>query len=95
VVGAPGKGAMARQFHWLAFERPDAHPRASGMATRMSGLAQTLAKVGCATRLWLVGGPELASHETRDWLHLHRWCQWISGYHPAVVPRLGSRADGW
>src|SRR4029077_8222764 len=36
--------------------------------------------------LWFVGDPGLPGYERRgENLHLHRWCQWISAYHPAGV----------
>lgn len=73
------------QFHLLAFEGPDDYARAGGIATRVRGLAQALADGGFDTHLWFVGDPHLPGHETRDRLHLHRWCQWISRYHPAGV----------
>ena len=36
---------------------------------------------------FFVGDPDLAGHETdaSGRLHLHRWCQWISRYHPGGV----------
>jgi len=73
------------QFHILSFEGPDAYARAGGIASRVTGLSQTLAKAGFATHLWFVGDPAIPGHETYGQLHLHRWCQWISQYHPAGV----------
>jgi hypothetical protein len=73
------------QFHVLAFEGPDAYAQAGGIATRVTGLTQALATAGLDTHLWFVGDPELPGHETRDHLQLHRWCQWISRYHPGGV----------
>jgi glycosyltransferase involved in cell wall biosynthesis len=73
------------QFHVLSFEGPDAYARAGGIATRVSGLAQALAEADFETHLWFIGDPELPGHETRARLHLHRWCQWISRYHPGGV----------
>jgi glycosyltransferase involved in cell wall biosynthesis len=32
-----------------------------------------------------VGDPHLAGYEQRGNLHLHRWCQWVSAYHPGGV----------
>src|SRR3989304_2394790 len=37
------------------------------------------------THLWFVGDPQLPGSETREGLRLHRWCQWISQYHPVGV----------
>lgn len=77
------RGAL--QCHLLAFEGPDAYARAGGIATRVTGLAKALAEAGLETHLWFVGDPDLPGHETRDGLHLHRWCQWISRHHPHGV----------
>jgi hypothetical protein len=73
------------QFHLLPFEGPDAYARAGGIATRVSGLAQALAEADFDTHLWFIGDPALPGHETQESLHLHRWFQWISRYHPASV----------
>jgi hypothetical protein len=73
------------QFHLLSFEGPDAYARAGGIATRVSGLAQALAEADFDTHLWFIGDPALPGHETQESLHLHRWFQWISRYHPASV----------
>jgi len=83
------------QFHLLSFEGPDPYATAGGIASRMTGLAQALAGAGCETHLWFVGDPDLPGHETHDQLRLHRWCQWISRYHPAGVydGEEGKRAD--
>jgi hypothetical protein len=73
------------QFHLLAFEGPDDYARAGGIAMRVSGLGQALADAGFETHVWFIGDPDLPDHEMRDRFHLHRWCQWISRYHPAGV----------
>ena len=73
------------QFHILSFEGPDGYARAGGIASRISGLSQALAAAGFETHLWFVGDPQLAGHENRGQLWWHRWCQWISHYHPAGV----------
>ena len=73
------------QFHLLSFEGPDGYSRAGGIASRIDGLAQTLAGLGFETHLWFVGDPSLPGYESRGRLHLHRWCQWISRYHPGGV----------
>jgi glycosyltransferase involved in cell wall biosynthesis len=91
---SPDDGTMI-QFHVLSFEGPDAYSRAGGLATRISGLTEALADVGFETHLWFVGDPSLPGSETRERLHLHRWCQWISRYHPGGVydGEEGKRAD--
>jgi glycosyltransferase involved in cell wall biosynthesis len=83
------------QFHLLSFEGPDAYARAGGIASRITGLSEALAAAGFETHLWFVGDPHLPGHEARGLLRLHRWCQWISYYHPAGVydGEEGKRAD--
>lgn len=76
---------MSTQFHLVSFEGPDAYARAGGIATRICGLSEALAELGFETHLWFVGDPDLPGHERRGHLHLHRWCQWISRYHPRGV----------
>jgi glycosyltransferase involved in cell wall biosynthesis len=73
------------QFHILSFEGPDPYSRAGGLATRVEGLAHTLADLGYETHLWFIGDPDFPGHETRGRLHLHRWAQWVSHYHPGGV----------
>ncbi len=73
------------QFHILSFEGPDPYSRAGGLATRVEGLSETLARLGFETHLWFIGAPELPGHERRGMLHLHRWAQWVSRYHPGGV----------
>ena len=60
-------------------------PWAGGIASRIEGLTQALAELGFETHLWFVGDPSLPGHESHGQLHLHRWCQWISHYHPGGV----------
>jgi hypothetical protein len=73
------------QFHLLSFEGPDAYSRIGGLETRVSGLCQALVRAGHETHLWFIGQPDLPGYELRDGLHLHRFCQWISRYHPRGV----------
>ena len=76
---------LLTQFHILSFEGPDGYARAGGIASRITGLSEALAEAGFETHLWFVGDPHLPGHENRGPLSLHRWCQWISHYHPAGV----------
>ncbi len=82
-------------FHILSVEGPDGYARAGGIASRVTGLAQALAELGFPTHLWFVGDPNLPGHECQGPLHLHRWCQWISHYHPGgvYVEEEGKRHD--
>ncbi len=74
-------------FILLSFEGPDRYALAGGLGARVSGLAGALAQEGYETHLFFIGSPELAGHEVvpGSTLHLHRWCQWISKYHPEGV----------
>jgi glycosyltransferase involved in cell wall biosynthesis len=73
------------QFHVLSFEGPDGYARIGGLETRVAGLCEALCAAGHETHLWFVGAPDLPGYEVRGGLHLHRWCQWLSHYHPAGV----------
>jgi len=73
------------QFHLLSFEGPDPYARIGGLETRVSGLCEALVNAGHETHLWFIGEPGLPGYEYRDGLHLHRFCQWISAYHPKGV----------
>ena len=73
------------QFHILSFEGPDAYARVGGLETRVTGLAKALAELDFDAHLWFVGDPNLPGHESHENFHLHRWCQWISGYSPKGV----------
>lgn len=73
------------EFHVLSFEGPDAYARAGGIASRITGLTRALATAGHPTHLWFVGDPSLSGEERDGELTLHRWCQWISAYHPHGV----------
>ena len=74
-------------FVILSFEGPDPYSHAGGLGTRVSELSRALASNGFETRLFFIGDPHLPGHEsTMDGrLQLHRWCQWISRYHPGGV----------
>jgi len=74
-------------FVLLSFEGPDAYAQAGGLASRISGLACALAAAGYETHLFFIGSPDHPGYEVacNGKLHLHRWCQWISRYHPGGV----------
>lgn len=74
-------------FVLLSFEGPDLYSRAGGLGSRVTELATTLAAMGFETHLFFIGDPNLPGHEllVSDRLQLHRWCQWISRYHPTGV----------
>jgi glycosyltransferase involved in cell wall biosynthesis len=74
-------------FVVLSFEGPDGYSRAGGLASRVVGLTESLARIKGETHLFFIGDPDLDGHEVREdgGLHLHRWCQWISRYHRGGV----------
>jgi glycosyltransferase involved in cell wall biosynthesis len=71
----------------LSFEGPDVYSQAGGLGTREKELARALARLGYTTHLFFVGDPALPSEQTAvaGRLLLHRWCQWVSAYHPGGV----------
>ncbi|MBI2862027.1 MAG: glycosyltransferase family 4 protein [Chloroflexi bacterium] len=71
-------------FVLVAFEGPDPYARAGGLATRVVELSLSLGRVGFDTHLFFIGDPDLPGEERirGSRLVLHRWCQWISQYHP-------------
>jgi glycosyltransferase involved in cell wall biosynthesis len=73
------------EFAIVSFEGPDEYSRAGGLATRVRDMAEALAAEGFRTHLFFVGDPALPGVEERGNLVLHRWCQWISAYHPGGV----------
>lgn len=83
------------QFHILSFEGPDSYAQAGGLASRVNGLTEALASAGFETHLWFVGDPALPGHDIWKQVKLHRWCQWISRFHPCGVydGEEGKRAD--
>ncbi|MBI4318964.1 MAG: glycosyltransferase [Chloroflexi bacterium] len=74
-------------FVVLSFEGPDRYSLAGGLGVRVSHLSQTLAQQGYPTHLLFVGDPYKEGREETlgGRLTLHRWCQWISRYHPDGV----------
>jgi len=75
------------EFVLLSFEGPDRYAQAGGLGVRVTHLAHTLARRGFPTHLFCVGDPDLPDQEQHpgSGLILHRWCQWISRYHPLGV----------
>ena len=81
------EGEAQPLFVLLSFEGPDSYAKAGGLASRESDLSETLADFGYDVHLFFIGDPSLPGVETRNEgrLTLHRWCQWISRYHPGGV----------
>lgn len=76
------------EFVLLSFEGPDQpYSQAGGLGVRVSELAQALAERGFTTHLIFIGDPDRPGEERLldERLTLHRWCQWISHYHPHGV----------
>ncbi|MBN2407629.1 MAG: glycosyltransferase family 4 protein [Elusimicrobia bacterium] len=74
-------------FIVLSFEGPDGYALSGGLGTRVRGLTLNLARLGYTTHLFFVGDPNLPGLEKKlgGKLIIHRWCQWISRYHPNGV----------
>ena len=74
-------------FVLLSFEGPDVYSQAGGLGVRITNLSQTLASEGFYTHLFFIGDHRLPGEEITPGgkLILHRWCQWISKFHPAGV----------
>lgn len=74
-------------FIVLCFEGPDVYSTAGGLGSRITYLASTLAETGFQVHHIFVGDPRKDGIEFRQngKLVLHRWCQWISEYHPSGV----------
>ena len=75
------------EFVVLSFEGPDPYSRAGGLGVRVTELTHALASRGFTTHLYFVGDPDAPGVEQVRGLplHYHRWCQWISRYHPRGV----------
>jgi glycosyltransferase involved in cell wall biosynthesis len=74
-------------FIIICFEGPDSYSLAGGLGVRVSRLSEALARQGYETHLFFIGDPWLEGHciGSEQQLYLHRWCQWISRYHPFGV----------
>lgn len=74
-------------FIVLSFEGPDPYSHSGGLGSRVTELANALADLNFETHLFFIGDPNLPGHESlkRGKLHFHRWCQWISHFHPGGV----------
>lgn len=75
------------EFVLISFEGPDPYSQAGGLGVRISNIAQYLASQDYITHLLFIGSPDLPGHEVLcdGRLQYHRWCQWISRYHPLGV----------
>jgi glycosyltransferase involved in cell wall biosynthesis len=75
------------EFVLLSFEGPDPYSQAGGLGVRVTNIAQCLASQGYLTHLLFIGSPDMPGNEVLcdNRLHYHRWCQWISRYHPLGV----------
>jgi glycosyltransferase involved in cell wall biosynthesis len=75
------------EFVLLSFEGPDPYSQAGGLGVRITNIAHCLALQGYRTHLIFIGSPDLPGHELQfeGRLQYHRWCQWISQYHPLGV----------
>jgi glycosyltransferase involved in cell wall biosynthesis len=60
---------------------------AGGLGVRVANLSETLGDMGFPVHFFFIGDPKLPGEEVAQGgrLTLHRWCQWISQYHPNGV----------
>ena len=74
-------------FIVLSFEGPDVYSMAGGLGARVTHLTETLALLSFEVHHVFVGDPGMDGVEVCEdgKLVLHRWCQWISKYHPGGV----------
>jgi glycosyltransferase involved in cell wall biosynthesis len=74
-------------FIVLSFEGHDVYSTVGGLGARVTHLTNTLAGMGFQVHHIFIGDPKLEGIEGRKEgkLVLHRWCQWISQYHPFGV----------
>lgn len=74
-------------FVLLSFEGPDSYSLAGGLGVRVTKLSEALVGKGYQTSLFFIGDPDLEgiSVSPDRLFFLHRWCQWISHYHPCGV----------
>jgi glycosyltransferase involved in cell wall biosynthesis len=74
-------------FVVLSFEGPDEYSMAGALGARVTHLPNTLADIGYHIHHFFIGDPNMGGCEAlkEGRLILHRWCQWISQYHPEGV----------
>ena len=74
-------------FIVLSFEGLDVYSMAGGLGTRVTYLTNTLTQMGFQVHHIFLGDPNMAGMEVcnKGKPILHRWCQWISKYHPGGV----------
>jgi glycosyltransferase involved in cell wall biosynthesis len=74
-------------FMVISFEGRDPYSLAGGLGVRVTNLSETLADMGFPVHVFFIGDPKLPGEEVCQGgrLVLHRWCQWISQYHPNGV----------
>ena len=84
---ARGITAENTVFVIVSFEGRDTYSLAGGLGVRVANLSETLADMGFPVHVFFVGDPKLPGEEVSQGgkLVLHRWCQWISQYHPKGV----------
>lgn len=83
---APRYEHLPKNVVVLSLEGPDRYSMVGGLGVRVTELTIALDNAGFATDLYFVGDPTLPAVERRgENLTLHRWCQWISQYHPGGV----------
>jgi glycosyltransferase involved in cell wall biosynthesis len=74
-------------FVIVSFEGRDPYSLAGGLGVRVANLSEALVDMGFPVHVFFIGDPKLPGEEVCQGgrLVLHRWCQWISQYHPNGV----------
>lgn len=77
---------LPRRAVILSFEGPDRYSLVGGLGVRVTELARALGEAGISTDLFFVGDPfKPGAENLTEHIVLHRWCQWISQFHPGGV----------
>jgi glycosyltransferase involved in cell wall biosynthesis len=85
-------------FVLLSFEGSDVYSQVGGLGVRMTELSRVLAENGFYNHFFFIGDPDCPSEEfcMNGRQILHRWCQWISHYHPGCVyDNLEGKMNDW
>lgn len=85
-------------FVLLSFEGSDVYSQVGGLGVRMTELSRILAEHYYYNHFFFIGDPDCLSEEhcMNGRQILHRWCQWISHYHPGCVyDNLEGKMNDW
>ncbi len=85
-------------FVLLSFEGTDVYSQVGGLGVRMTELSRVLAEHFYYNHFFFIGDPGCPNEEysINGRQILHRWCQWISQYHPGCVyDNLEGKMNDW